>query len=121
MSAIPRERLSIFADPAAYAWGGELLLRDGEPVGFASSAAFGHTIGGTVLLGYAGRRVLVVEVEGERPVEPGAGERRAHGAKRTEEGEAPAGGAKRGGEAPPMRGAQEDALDDWARVKAAFA
>ena len=43
-------------DPAAYAWGGELLLRDGEPVGFASSAAFGHTIGKTVLLGYVERR-----------------------------------------------------------------
>jgi glycine cleavage system aminomethyltransferase T len=39
------------SDPSAYAWGGELLLRDGEPVGFANSAAFGHTVGRTVLLG----------------------------------------------------------------------
>ena len=46
----------VVSDPSAYAWGGELLLRDGEPVGFASSAAFGHTIGRTVLLGYVERR-----------------------------------------------------------------
>jgi glycine cleavage system aminomethyltransferase T len=44
------------SDPAAYAWGGELLLRDGEPSGFASSAAFGQTVGRAVLLGYTERR-----------------------------------------------------------------
>ena len=46
----------VIADPDAYAWGGELLLRDGEPAGFASSAAYGHTVGRTVLLGYIERR-----------------------------------------------------------------
>jgi glycine cleavage system aminomethyltransferase T len=46
----------VISDPAAYAWGGELLLRDGEPVGFASSAAFGHSVGRAVLLGYVERR-----------------------------------------------------------------
>jgi 4-methylaminobutanoate oxidase (formaldehyde-forming) len=46
----------VVADPEAYAWGGELLLRDGEPAGFASSAAYGHTLGRTVLLGYIERR-----------------------------------------------------------------
>jgi glycine cleavage system aminomethyltransferase T len=46
----------VVADPSACAWGGELLLRDDEPVGFASSAAFGHTVGRTVLLGYVERR-----------------------------------------------------------------
>jgi 4-methylaminobutanoate oxidase (formaldehyde-forming) len=46
----------VVADPQACAWGGELLLRDGEPVGFASSAAFGHTLGRAVLLGYIERR-----------------------------------------------------------------
>ncbi len=45
----------VVSDPAAYAWGGELLLRDGEPAGFASSAAFGHTVGRAVLLGYIER------------------------------------------------------------------
>jgi 4-methylaminobutanoate oxidase (formaldehyde-forming) len=51
-------RLASFVidDPEAYAWGGELLLRDGEPAGFASSAAFGHTLGRPVLLGYVERR-----------------------------------------------------------------
>jgi glycine cleavage system aminomethyltransferase T/glycine/D-amino acid oxidase-like deaminating enzyme len=46
----------VVADPRACAWGGELLLRDGEPVGFVSSAAFGHTLGRAVLLGYIERR-----------------------------------------------------------------
>jgi glycine cleavage system aminomethyltransferase T/glycine/D-amino acid oxidase-like deaminating enzyme len=42
-------------DPEAYAWGNELLLRDGEPVGFATSAAFGHTVGSVVMMGYVER------------------------------------------------------------------
>ena len=46
----------VVSDPDAYAWGGELLLRAGEPAGFASSAAYGHTVGRTVLLGYVERR-----------------------------------------------------------------
>ena len=46
----------VVTDPEAYPWGGELLLRDGEPAGFASSAAFGHTPGRAVLLGYLERR-----------------------------------------------------------------
>jgi glycine cleavage system aminomethyltransferase T len=56
-SGVSRRLVSlVVSDPAAYAWGGELLLRDGEPVGFASSAAFGHTVGRAVLLGYVERR-----------------------------------------------------------------
>ena len=56
-SGVSRRLVSlVVADPPAYAWGGELLLRDDEPAGFASSAAFGHTIGRTVLLGYVERR-----------------------------------------------------------------
>lgn len=46
----------VVTDPDAYAWGGELLLRDGEPAGFASSAAYGHTVGRAVLLGFVERR-----------------------------------------------------------------
>ncbi len=40
------------------AHGGELILRDGEPAGEVTSAAYGHTVGGIVALGYAttGRR-----------------------------------------------------------------
>jgi 4-methylaminobutanoate oxidase (formaldehyde-forming) len=35
------------------AHGGELILRNGEPVGEVTSAAYGHTVGGIVALGYA--------------------------------------------------------------------
>jgi 4-methylaminobutanoate oxidase (formaldehyde-forming) len=46
----------VLEDSDAYAWGNELLLRDGEPVGFVSSAAYGHTLGATVLMGYVERK-----------------------------------------------------------------
>jgi sarcosine dehydrogenase len=36
-------------------WGGEALLRDGKPVGDLTSAAYGHTIGAAVGLGYVRR------------------------------------------------------------------
>jgi sarcosine dehydrogenase len=36
-------------------WGGETLLRDGKPVGDLTSAAYGHTIGASVGLGYVKR------------------------------------------------------------------
>jgi 4-methylaminobutanoate oxidase (formaldehyde-forming) len=39
-------------DPDAIAWGKELILRDGEPVGEVSSAAYGHTLGSAVAMGY---------------------------------------------------------------------
>jgi glycine cleavage system aminomethyltransferase T len=49
-----RRRLASFVleDPAVMLWGGELILRDGRPVGQLSSAAFGHTLGAAVALGY---------------------------------------------------------------------
>ena len=34
------------------AHGGELILRNGEPAGEVTSAAYGHTVGGIVALGY---------------------------------------------------------------------
>jgi 4-methylaminobutanoate oxidase (formaldehyde-forming) len=40
----------VLGDPEPYLWGNELVLRDGEPVGFVSSAAFGHTVGCSVAL-----------------------------------------------------------------------
>jgi glycine cleavage system aminomethyltransferase T len=46
----------VLTDESANAWGNELLLRNGESVGFVSSAAFGHTLGSAVLLGYVERR-----------------------------------------------------------------
>ena len=37
--------------PHTNVWGNELILRDGEPIGSITSAAFGHTIGKPVALG----------------------------------------------------------------------
>ncbi|HEX6149732.1 FAD-dependent oxidoreductase [Nocardioides sp.] len=50
----PRRRLVslVAADPDAMLWGGELLLRDREPVGQVTSAAWGATVGAAVGLGY---------------------------------------------------------------------
>ena len=39
-------------NPDAIAWGKELILRDGKAVGEVSSAAYGHTLGCAVALGY---------------------------------------------------------------------
>lgn len=38
-------------DPSPMLWGGELVLRDGKPVGEVRSAAYGHTLGRSVALG----------------------------------------------------------------------
>jgi dimethylglycine dehydrogenase len=43
--------LEVDADDAD-AWGGEPLLRDGEYVGYVSSAAYGHCAGKSLALGY---------------------------------------------------------------------
>jgi glycine cleavage system aminomethyltransferase T/glycine/D-amino acid oxidase-like deaminating enzyme len=50
----PRRRLVsvVLADAGAMLWGGELLLRDGEPAGLLTSGAYGATIGAPVGLGY---------------------------------------------------------------------
>jgi sarcosine dehydrogenase len=65
------------------AHGGELILRNGKPVGEITSAAYGHTVGGIVTLGYAatgGARVddawlgsrFEIDIAGERvPVRAG--------------------------------------------------
>ncbi|GAA4745132.1 FAD-dependent oxidoreductase [Nocardioides endophyticus] len=50
----PRRRLVslVVESPAPMLWGGELLLRDGAPVGQVTSAAWGETVGSCVGLGY---------------------------------------------------------------------
>jgi glycine cleavage system aminomethyltransferase T/glycine/D-amino acid oxidase-like deaminating enzyme len=50
----PRRRLVslVLGDPDAMMWGGELVLRDGRPVGQVTSAAWGETLGAAVGLGY---------------------------------------------------------------------
>jgi 4-methylaminobutanoate oxidase (formaldehyde-forming) len=51
-----RRVVSLVVDaPHTNLWGGELILRDGAPVGFVTSAAFGHTIGRPVALGIVSR------------------------------------------------------------------
>jgi 4-methylaminobutanoate oxidase (formaldehyde-forming) len=42
----------VLEDEEAIAHGGELMLRDGQPAGETTSAAWGHTLGRTVMLGY---------------------------------------------------------------------
>ena len=50
----PRRRLVslVVHSPEPMLWGGELLLRDGVPVGQVTSAAWGETVGSCVGLGY---------------------------------------------------------------------
>jgi glycine cleavage system aminomethyltransferase T/glycine/D-amino acid oxidase-like deaminating enzyme len=50
----PRRRLVsvVLDDPEVMMWGGELLLRDGEPAGQLTSAAWGETVGAAVGLAY---------------------------------------------------------------------
>ncbi|MFZ5540106.1 MAG: GcvT family protein [Pseudomonadota bacterium] len=49
---VKRRIVSLVVDaPHTNLWGNELVLRDGAPVGFVTSAAFGHTVGKPVALG----------------------------------------------------------------------
>ncbi len=45
----------VLEDAEPVLWGGEALLRDGRPVGDLTSAAYGHTVGAAVGLGYVRR------------------------------------------------------------------
>ena len=76
----PRRRLVSFVleDPEPMLWGGELLLRDGEPAGQVTSAAWGATVGrrasgwrtcaptGPVTVGLARGPAFEVDVAGAR-------------------------------------------------------
>ncbi|MNL34919.1 4-methylaminobutanoate oxidase (formaldehyde-forming) [compost metagenome] len=50
---MPTRRIVQFTmdDPSPMLWGGELVLRDGKPVGEVRSAAYGHSLGRSVALG----------------------------------------------------------------------
>ncbi len=50
----PGRRLAYFTleDPAAYPIGGEPILQHGKPVGQVTTAAFGHSVGAAVCIGY---------------------------------------------------------------------
>jgi glycine cleavage system aminomethyltransferase T/glycine/D-amino acid oxidase-like deaminating enzyme len=55
-AAVMRRVVSLVVDaPHTNLWGGELILRDGLPAGFVTSAAFGHTLGQPVALGIVNR------------------------------------------------------------------
>ncbi|WP_395657959.1 FAD-dependent oxidoreductase [Nocardioides sp.] len=75
----PRRRFVslVVESPEPMLWGGELLLRDGEPAGQVTSAAWGATVGAAVGLGYLrndgpvttdwlARSAFEVDVAGER-------------------------------------------------------
>ncbi len=49
-----RRRLASFVleDPEPVLWGGERIYRDGQCVGYTTSASYGHSVGGAVALGY---------------------------------------------------------------------
>ena len=49
-----RKRLALFVldDPLAWPWGGEGILRDGEPVGEVTSAGWSAALGRAVVMGY---------------------------------------------------------------------
>ncbi len=66
----PRRRLVSFVvdDPEPMLWGGELLLRDGRPVGQVTSAAWGETVGGLRRAGLRRRPLRYDHARlGERP------------------------------------------------------
>ena len=53
---LARKIVSLVVDaPHTNLWGGELILCEGAPVGFVTSAAYGHTIGKPVALGIVSR------------------------------------------------------------------
>ena len=55
--AVKRRIVSLVIDaPHTNVWGSELILRDCQPIGSITSAAFGHTIGKPVALGVVTRR-----------------------------------------------------------------
>ena len=56
-TTIRRRIVSLVIDaPHTNLWGNELILRNGQPSGFVTSAAFGHTIGAPVALGLLSRK-----------------------------------------------------------------
>jgi len=53
-ASVRRRIVSLVIDaPHTNLWGNELILRNGAPAGFVTSAAFGHTVGRPVALGLA--------------------------------------------------------------------
>ncbi|MDB4609608.1 FAD-dependent oxidoreductase [Verrucomicrobia bacterium] len=57
-SSQPRKRLAIFTlnDPDIFLWGGEIIYRNGQVVGYTTSGSFGHSVGGGIAMGYVRRK-----------------------------------------------------------------
>ncbi len=61
---VGRRIVSLVIDaPQSNVWGNELIVRDGAPVGFITSAAFGHTLGKPVALGLMTNPVAAADRE----------------------------------------------------------
>jgi len=56
-----KRRLAIFVlqDPEPILWGSEPIYRDGKPVGYTTSGAYGHTVGGAIAMGYVNHTEVV--------------------------------------------------------------
>jgi sarcosine dehydrogenase len=56
-----RRRLAVFVlkDPEPMLWGGELICRDGTPVGYTTSGAYGHSVGAAIAMGYVNHSAAV--------------------------------------------------------------
>jgi glycine cleavage system aminomethyltransferase T len=70
-AAGPRRRLVslVVDDPEPMLWGGELVLRDGRPVGQVTSAAWGATVGACAGLAYVADPAGVTTAEWVRSPE----------------------------------------------------
>jgi 4-methylaminobutanoate oxidase (formaldehyde-forming) len=61
-ATVRRRIVSLVVDaPHTNLWGNELVLRDGRPAGFVTSAAFGHTVGRPVALGLVSNPVAAAD------------------------------------------------------------
>jgi 4-methylaminobutanoate oxidase (formaldehyde-forming) len=49
-----KRRLAVFVlqDPEPVLWGSELIYRNDKPVGYTTSGSYGHTVGGSIAMGY---------------------------------------------------------------------
>ena len=49
----------VLQDPGPVLWGSEPILRDGQPVGYTTSGAYGHSVGGAVAMGYVNHSDII--------------------------------------------------------------
>jgi 4-methylaminobutanoate oxidase (formaldehyde-forming) len=80
-AAVSRRIVSLLVDaPETTLWGNELIVRDGAPAGFVTSAAYGHSLGQPVALGLVVNARGVADrtwIESARYAVEAAGERHA--------------------------------------------